>query len=169
MIGEELFDSPDGLLTMTILPPVRRTLLGILVLMGASGAASAHVHAKPEKVVAGAPATVSFVIGHGCAGSPTTKVAIKTPSTLSKVAAVAPKGWTATMKGSVVTFVGGPLPDKTKALFGIMFTAPSSAGELTFPTVQTCVKGETSWIQPTPASGKEPDYPAPVVLVTAKR
>lgn len=154
---------------MTFLPTMRRVVATTLVLMVATGAASAHVHTKPETVVAGTPARVSFVIGHGCAGSPTTKVAIKIPSTVSKVTSVPPKGWKSTVNGSIVTFVGGPLPDKTKALFGINFTAPLSAGPLAFATVQTCVKGETSWIQPTPANGKEPEYPAPVLLVTARK
>jgi periplasmic copper chaperone A len=132
-------------------------------------AASAHVHSSPDKVVSGASATVSFVIGHGCAGSPTTKVAIKVPSTVTKVNGVAPKGWKATVNGAVVTFSGSTLADKTKGLFGVSFVAPSKTGVLEFPTVQTCVKGETSWIQPTPASGKEPDYPIPTVTVIAKK
>jgi periplasmic copper chaperone A len=139
-----------------------------LMLVG-TGAAGAHVHASPDKVVSGSSATVSFVIGHGCAGSPTTKVAIKVPSTVTKVAGVAPKGWKAAVVGSVVTFTGSTLPDKTKGLFGVSFVASTKTGVLEFPTVQTCVKGETSWIQPTPANGKEPDYPIPTVLVTAKK
>jgi periplasmic copper chaperone A len=144
-------------------------VITLALLLGAASAAGAHVHASPDKVVSGATATVSFVIGHGCAGSPTTKVAIKVPSTVSKVAGVAPKGWKAAVAGSVVTFSGSTLPDKTKGLFGVSFVAPMKTGVLEFPTVQTCVKGETSWIQPTPANGKEPNYPIPTVLVTAKK
>ena len=155
---------------MTFLLRMRRTFAASIVLTIATGAgASAHVHTKPEKIVAGSTATVSFVIGHGCAGSPTTKVAIKAPSTVTKVSSVAPKGWKGTVKGGIVTFVGGPLPDTTKALFGVTFTAPATAGPLLFPTVQTCVKGETAWIELTPAGGKQPENPAPMVLVTAKK
>jgi periplasmic copper chaperone A len=135
-------------------------------LVGA-GAAVAHVHSVPEKVTAGASTTVSFVIGHGCAGSPTTKVAVRVPAGLTKVKAVAPKGWKATIAGSVVTFGGGTLQDKRKASFGVSFTAPTKVGTLSFPTVQTCVAGETRWIDPPLANGDEPENPAPIVTVIA--
>jgi periplasmic copper chaperone A len=152
---------------------MRKRLFGVsftalALVVGGAVASDAHVKTTPSKVASGATATVSFVIGHGCSGSPTTKVAIKAPATLTKVAGVAPKGWTATVSGQVVTFSGSTLADKTKGLFGVSFVAPATAGVLEFPTVQTCVKGENSWITPTPASGKEPKYPIPTVTVTKK-
>lgn len=150
--------------------PARRSLglataaLALLVTM-ASGA-EAHVRTSPEQVKRGASATVSFIIGHGCSGSPTTSVAIKVPASVTKVAGVGPKGWTASLSNSVVTFTGSTLADKVKGSFGVAFTAPAKAGTLLFPTVQTCVKGRNSWIDAPLAGGAEPDNPAPFVKVT---
>jgi uncharacterized protein YcnI len=136
-----------------------------LVLAAASGA-QAHVHTSPEQVKPGASTTVFFLIGHGCSGSPTTSVAIKVPATVTKVSGVAPKGWTASLSNSVVTFTGGTLADKVKGSFGVTFTAPAKTGTLLFPTVQTCVKGKNSWIDAPLANGAEPENPAPIVVVT---
>lgn len=140
------------------------TALALLVTT-ATGA-GAHIHTSPKKVRPGASATVSFLIGHGCSGSPTTSVAIKVPATVSKVSGVAPKGWTALLSKSVVTFTGGTLADKTKGSFGVSFTAPAKTGPLLFPTVQSCVKGKNSWIDAPLANGEEPENPAPFVVVT---
>ncbi len=155
---------------LTITRPARRSLglatatLALLVIT-ASGA-GAHVHTSPERVKPGASATVSFVIGHGCSGSPTTSVAIKVPATVTKVSGVAPKGWTASVSDSIVTFSGGSLVDKAKGSFAVTFTAPAKTGTLLFPTVQTCAKGKNSWIDAPLANGSEPKNPAPFVAVT---
>ena len=157
-------------LTLTHTRPVRRSLglatAAVALLVTTASGAGAHVHASPEQVKPGASATVSFVIGHGCSGSPTTAVAIKVPVTVTKVSGVAPKGWTASLSNSVLTFSGGMLADKTKGRFGVTFTAPAKTGTLRFPTVQTCVKGTNSWIDSPLANGAEPENPAPFVLVT---
>ena len=128
--------------------------------------ANAHVHATPERVKPGANATVVFGIGHGCGTSATTSVAIKVPATVTNVVAVAPKGWTASISKSVVTFSGGKLADKTKGSFGVRFVAPATTGVLLFPTVQTCLTGKNSWTQAPLTNGKEPENPAPFVIVT---
>ncbi len=150
--------------------PARRSLglatATLAVLVTTASGAGAHVHTSPEKVKPGASATVFFVIGHGCTGSPTTAVAIKVPATVSNVSGVAPKGWTASVRNSVVTFTGGMLVDKTKGSFGVRFTAPAKTGTLFFPTVQTCAKGKNSWIDAPLAGGAEPENPAPFVAVT---
>lgn len=148
----------------------RRTASIGMIAFGIVGAVStsagAHVHTSPEQVKPGAATTVNFLIGHGCGTSATTSVEIKTPATVTKVAGVAPKGWTVSMKNSVVTFSGGTLANKAKGSFGVTFTAPTRTGTLVFPTVQTCAKGKNSWIESPLASGEEPENPAPIVVVT---
>ena len=154
----------------SILRPARRSLrlatATLAVLVTTASGAGAHVHTSPEQVKPGAPATVFFVIGHGCSGSPTTAVAIKVPAAATKISGVAPKGWSASISNWVVTFAGGTLADGVKASFGVRFTAPAKTGTLLFPTVQTCVKGKNSWIDAPLAGGGEPENPAPVVVVT---
>jgi uncharacterized protein YcnI len=45
---------------------------------------------------------------------------------------------------------------------------PEKAQDLTLPTTQTYSDGEVvDWDQPTPASGQEPEHPAPVLQLTA--
>lgn len=152
------------------MPRFRRTvavgLLALSLIGVVAMSAGAHVHSSPEQVKSGATATVNFIIGHGCGTSPTTLVEIKVPSTVTKVTGVAPKGWTVSVKNSVVTFTGGTLADKTKGSFGVAFTAPKKTGTLVFPTVQTCVKGKNPWIDAPLANGKEPENPAPIVVVS---
>lgn len=130
--------------------------------------ASAHVEASPALIKPSAPTTVTLTVKHGCAGSPTTKLAVKAPTTVTKFAGIAPMGWKAAVNGSVLTFSGGSLGAKTEGKFSFSFTAPKTEGTLLFPTVQTCAKGQTSWIELPLANGKEPKLPAPMVKVSAK-
>ena len=128
-------------------------------------AAQAHVEASPTKVKAGTVAVISFNVPHGCAGSPTTKLAIKIPTGLANATAVAKKGWTSSVAGGVITFAGGSIPPKTVSIFKIKATTPTAATTLVFPTIQTCAKGETAWIEASPVGKPEPDHPAPSVRV----
>lgn len=128
-------------------------------------AAEAHVEASPTKVKAGTSAVISFSVPHGCSGSATTKLAIKLPTGVVSPAAISKKGWTSSVVGGVITFSGGTLPATTVAVFKIKATMPTAPGVLVFPTIQTCAKGETAWIELTPAGKPEPDHPAPTIIV----
>lgn len=154
------------------LPIMKRSLLlgpivFAAVVTGLALPAEAHVHANPNVVKPGASATVGFGVEHGCGTSPTISVAIKAPAGVTKLAAVPLKGWKTAVAGSVVTFSGGNLPTKKSAEFSISFMAPTKEGDLSFPVVQTCVKGVNSWIQAPLVNGAEPDYPAPTLKVSA--
>lgn len=158
-----------------------------LAVLAFAAPAGAHVSTDPAEVPSGGYATVNFKIGHGCEGSPTTRVEIQVPEGTTSVHAEAIAGWTATLETGTlatpiesegetitegvtsVTWTGGPLPDDQYETFGIAFKAPEAkAGTvLLFPTVQTCVNGQTSWITPTVEGEKEPDHPAPQVTLTA--
>ena len=161
--------------SLSIVRPARRswlrrgflaTVVGSLVLVAMP--VEAHVEATPAVVKPGVKATITLTVPHGCLSSPTIKLAVKLPATVTGAVPVAPKGWKGMVSGSVATFTGGPLPVKQTARFGITFTAPKTEGTLAFPTVQTCVKGENAWIQKPLANGAEPDYPIPTVVVSSK-
>ena len=146
--------------------------------------ASAHVTATPSTAAAGAYTVVTFSVGHGCEGSPTTKIEIQVPETVLSVTpsrnpfydvektveqldepVTDAHGNEVTERtASIVYTATTPLPDGQRDWFELSFQLPDAAGEtLTFPTVQTCQKGETGWVE-VPAEGQDADElesPAP--------
>ena len=130
-----------------------------------AGPASAHIHTSPDQVKAGTSNTVGFIVEHGCEGSPTTKVELQLPDGVTAISAKDQAGFTASVDGQVVSFADGNLPDKTEQAFEVTFTAPTTAGTIDIPLVQTCVTGSTSWIEPEVEGQPEPEYPAPQVVV----
>ena len=144
--------------------PSRRTTLSLLAV---AGTALAHIAPSPIAIEAGAPATITFNVEHGCAGSNTTGIDIKVPDGITDAAATAKSGWTTSAAGGVVKFGGGNLDAKTPDTFTITFTAPTTPGVINFPIVQHCVVGETDWIQIQEAGQPEPANPAAQVTVTA--
>lgn len=141
------------------------TVFGAIFLLGAV-TASAHIDPDPVAVEAGAIATVTFGVEHGCDDSPTTGLAIKVPDGITDAAAVAKDGWTTSTAAGVVSFTGGNLDAATPDTFSITFTAPAAPGTVHFPIVQTCAAGQTAWIEIPADGGDEPEHPAPAVLIT---
>jgi len=130
-----------------------------------AGPASAHIHTDPEEVKAGTENTVGFVIEHGCDGSPTTQVELQLPDGVTGISADDQDGFTASVDGQVVEFTGGSLPDGTEHAFTVTFTAPTEAGTIDIPLVQTCEEGSNDWIEPEVEGQPEPEYPAPQLVV----
>ena len=169
-----------------------RTLTRLGVLPAATAAialslvapASAHVTATPSSAAAGSSTVVTFSVGHGCEGSPTTKIEIQVPESVLSVTAtrnpfyeVEPTiekldepvadshGNEVTERTASITYTATtPLPDGQRDTFQLSFTVPDAEGEvLAFPTIQTCEKGETAWTE-VPAEGQDPhelESPAP--------
>ncbi|MFC7624203.1 YcnI family protein [Microlunatus sp. GCM10028923] len=163
---------------------------GILLLLLGATPASAHVSVSTARAVAGEYAVLTFAVPHGCEGSPTTKIAIKIPEVITttkptvvadwkaevvRVKLAEPKtdshGTTITERVDQVVYTAEqPLPDELRQTFQVQVKLPDDAAgtTLAFPTVQTCAKGETAWIQ-VPAAGQDPEtleLPAPSVAVT---
>lgn len=135
----------------------------IVLLWG--GIAAAHIDPDPIAIEAGTSATVAFKVEHGCDGSPTTSMKFQIPDGVSDAVAVEKEGWTATVTGDTLEFVGGPLDPEQEDHFDITFTAPAAAGEIRFPVIQTCAVGELAWIE-IPDGATEPERPAPTVKIT---
>ena len=161
--------------------------IGALTLGGAL-AASAHVTVTPDDTAAGSYALLTFGVPHGCAGSPTTKVAIKIPEQVNAVTPTVNPNWDVQKVmvplspavtdshgnqitervDQVVYTAKTPLPDGYRDAFVLSLKVPDVAGQtLTFPTIQTCEVGETAWIEPMVEGQAEPDHPAPSFEVTA--
>lgn len=161
-----------GCLTDDVIRRTRRggvvASLTVLTLVLLAQPAAADVEVTPKAAGAARIETFTFTVTSGCDGSPTKQVAIRIPPDASTPVPTAPKGWTRTVEGTVITFTG-PAQDPTKPLqLTIQLTLPDKPGSNTFfPTVQTCEKGTIQWTTPTVEGKEPPAHPAPQVLLTA--
>ena len=172
----------------------RRSLLGtavatVVVLAVGAAAASAHVGVDKEEITAGASTVLTFSVGHGCAGSPTSSMKFQVPEGVLNAQPLVKPGWEIavereqlatpvesshgdpqTDRVAVVTFTadeGNALPNEYRDTFSMSFRAPEAEGELFFKVVQGCETGENAWIEEWDGTGEEPEHPAPSVKVVA--
>lgn len=160
------------------------------LLMLGLGSAQAHVSATPTETAAGSYSLVTFSVGHGCDGSPTTAVTITLPDELNSATPTVNPNWTistATEKldtprtlangskisertSSITYTAKTPLDAHERDAFTLSVQLPDSAGTtLHFPTLQKCETGETNWNE-IPAAGADHDSveaPAPELTITA--
>ncbi len=160
-----------------------------LITLGLAAPASAHVSVSASDSGAGAYTVLTFSVPHGCDGSSTTKIAISIPDGINSVTPTRNPYYTVAKKSqaldpaledahgneiteriSVVTYTAKtPLKDGFRDTMELSVQLPDAAGEtLTFPVVQTCVKGETAWTE-VAAEGEDShdlDHPAPQVTIT---
>jgi periplasmic copper chaperone A len=154
-----------------------------------AGPASAHIEPEEEEVAAGSSGDLTLVVPHGCDESPTKQLTIQIPESVVEVSPLVHPGWKIEMKEepletpitaedgdeitehvSEVTFTaarGNELDPHMRDKFTVNFGAPDTPGEtLFFKTIQTCVEGETPWIEEFDGEGEEPEHPAPAMTVT---
>lgn len=176
--------------------PARRTIralgagaaaLGVVTLTGTP--AGAHVSVTPSTTAAGSYAVLTFSVGHGCEGSPTTRLTIAMPEDIPAVTPTVHPGWRvekvaetldepiADAHGNEITeriaqvvyTARTPLPEGYRDTVELQVQLPDAEGEtLTFPVVQTCAQGETAWNE-TAAEGQDPEElesPAPMFTIT---
>ena len=169
-----------------------RPLIRICVLPAATAAialslvspASAHVSASVTDASAGAFTVLTLSVPHGCEDSPTTRIEVQVPESVFSVTPTRnpyydleatieqladpvtdAHGNEITERTSTIVYTARtPLPDGQRDTFELSFQVPDAEGEvLTFPTIQTCEKGETAWTQ-VPTDGQDEDElesPAP--------
>lgn len=151
------------------------------------GVAAAHVTVSPGVAPAEGYAMLSFTVPHGCEDAATTSVSVKMPpQVISATPGVVP-GWKIkTVEGKLpkpvaqegetvtegvreVTWTGGPLSPDQLQQFPLSVSIAGKEGDaVEFKIIQGCEGGaETAWIQSTPASGGEPEHPAPTVTLEA--
>ncbi len=172
-------------------PRILCTLAGALALAaGPAALAQAHITTTSDSAVAGAYAVVKVGVPHGCDGSSTIAIAIQIPEginsvtptrnafydvkkVMEKLDAPITDGHGNELSERVAQIVytaKTPLPDGERDAFELSMKLPDDAGDTTlyFPTVQTCEKGESPWIE-IPAEGKDPhdlELPAPSLAVS---
>ena len=133
--------------------------------------ASAHVTLVASSTAAGATAVLRMEVPHGCEGSATTEVAVRTPDTVTDVEAEDTGRWDAQVTADGVTFrTDEPVPDGMRDEVSLTVRLPDEVGaELVFPVVQRCEVGESAWTEVAGGgvSRDDLDMPAPVIVVTA--
>ena len=151
-------------------------------------AATAHVTVEPAEAAADSIAFLEFTVPHGCDGAGTTELSVQIPESVPLATPGVHPTWdvktkegpkdevelfgeTVTEGVSEVTWTADePLPDGFLDRFVIEVKLPATEGEtLYFPTIQTCEKGKTAWVE-IPAAGETEDdleAPAPAVTLTA--
>jgi periplasmic copper chaperone A len=180
---------------MSIFRPNRLLTVGILTAVGLSigaGIASAHVTVNPNTAVAGSYTKLTFRVPNESAKASTVKLTVNFPMDhpFASVSIKKQPGWTAKATTSKLST---PISDDdnatiTQAVSSITWTADASGkialGEfaefdvsvgpvpkvpsMAFDAIQTYDDGSVvKWDQPTPASGVEPEYPAPVLTISA--
>jgi len=148
------------------------TLLGAgLLALSAPLAASAHVDVTPSSTAAGSYSLLTFSLGHGCEGSPTTGITIDVPDTITSVTPTINPGWAVTplTDGQVTYTAESPLADGLRTTFVLSLQIPEDAAvgdTLAFPTLQSCEVGETDWAEAIVEGEAEPAHPAPSLTVT---
>ena len=149
------------------------TLAGAALLaVSAPLAASAHVEVDPSSAAAGSYSLLTFSVGHGCDGSPTTGITIDVPETIASVTPTVNPGWDVTplTDGQITYTALTPLADGLRTTFALSLQIPADAAvgdTLAFPVLQSCEVGETNWSEAIVEGEAEPDHPAPAVTVTA--
>ena len=167
-----------------------RTTCLIFLAAIAATPASAHVMLEGKQAAISADYKAVFIVPHGCAGSPTTKLRVQIPEGVIATEAKPVDGWTLdTVKGKYaseydvkgakvsegikeVAWSGGKLPDKTRQEFVIethLTDGLKPDTTLYFPVVQECEQGVSRWIEIPPDGAPhshEGKWPAPGVRLT---
>lgn len=166
------------------------TMAAVGLALGA-GIASAHVSVNPSTVVAGSYSKITFRVPNESAKADTVKVSVQFPldHPFASVSVKKEPGWTAAVTTSKLA---KPLSDDdnasiTQAVSSITWTADASGrislgqfaefdlsvgpvpnvASLALTATQTYSDGTVvQWNEPTPASGEEPEHPAPVLTIT---
>jgi len=168
---------------------LRSAMMACALVLALALPAMAHVGLEPSEVPAGSGVTLSFRIGHGCEGQPTTSVSIQIPGGVASVQPFPKAGWDLDVEsGSLpepidagdrqitegvtnVTWSGGSLEDAHTDVFQIRATIYGDEGDAVFfPVVQRCGDTEHAWIA-IPAEGHDPhdlEEPAPGLTIAVE-
>lgn len=137
-------------------------------------AVQAHVVLEEPAALAGSSYRAAFRVGHGCAGSPTTGIAVFIPAGVRGAKPMPKAGWTLTTQRAtlaqsydshgktvredvvevrwVAQSSASALPDDWYEEFVLRATLPEKAGALWFRVLQTCASGQLDWAD-VPAQG----------------
>lgn len=136
----------------------KRLLLPLLAAMlGASGAASAHVVLEYQVAPADASYKASFKVGHGCGESPTRQLSVVIPAGVTGAKPMPKPGWALEVQrgaGGAATRVtwtartaADALPNDQYDEFVLVARTPKEPGTIYWPVHQVCGSGRTDWVE----------------------
>lgn len=144
----------------------------------------AHVVLEQKSAIAGSYQKATFMVGHGCDGSPTTGIDIEMPEPMAVVKPMPKPGWRLATQSAPaatplllhgrsvadavtrVSWQGGVLVDAQYDEFVVLLQLPARAGPLYFKVVQYCEVGRNDWVEiPEPGSTRRLKMPAAVIEV----
>jgi uncharacterized protein YcnI len=161
----------------------------IILVLAAPLAVSAHIRVTPGQAEAGSSALLTFKVPHESGTAGTVKVSVDFPldTPFTGVSYEPIAGWTAAIVTKTLdTPITTPNSTITEAPASVTWTADPGTeigvgafqqfvvsvsgvpdtGSILLPAHQTYSDGTVvDWDQPTPASGDEPEHPAPVVYI----
>ncbi|MBX3665944.1 MAG: YcnI family protein [Burkholderiales bacterium] len=153
-----------------------------LALLLAATLAQAHVVLEQKSAIAGSYYKATFMVGHGCGGSPTTGIEIEMPEAMAVVKPMPKPGWKLVTQSApapagmslhgrtvaeVVTRVswrGGPLEDAHYDEFVVLLQLPKREGPLYFKVVQRCGSGRNDWVE-VPEVGRTGRFRMPAAVL----
>ena len=163
--------------------------LGAASALAAPLAASAHVHVEPGQAAAGGYSVITFRVPNESATAVTTSVTVDLPADtpFTSVSYQPVPGWSAAVSTEAlpapvtvgeatlteapltVTWTadaGGGIADGQFQLFPLSVGPVPDTGRIALPVHQGYSDGTVvDWDEPTPASGEEPEHPAPTLFV----
>ncbi len=132
-------------------------------------ASFSHIVLEAKAAQVGTRYQAAFLVGHGCAGSPTTSVDVQIPAGFEGAMPLAKAGWLVAVERSKLakpyvhngksisedvsrvrwTASGKEfaLADGTREKFELIGKLPADAGPLWFKILQTCESGSNNWAQ----------------------
>jgi uncharacterized protein YcnI len=150
-----------------------------LALAAFAPGAGAHIVLEQKSAPASSYFKATFMVGHGCMGSPTTSITIRIPDGIVNIKPMPKPGWTVQTRVETlpkpyelhgktftegvteVTWKGGPLADANYDEFVMLTRMPDAPGTHYFRIIQGCEQGETHW-EEIPAEGRTTrDYQFP--------
>jgi uncharacterized protein YcnI len=173
----------------TIVGSVAAAAVAVILMFAAPLAASAHIHVTPGQAAAGSSALLTFRVPNESGSAGTVKVSVDLPldTPFTGVSYEPIAGWTAeivtktldtpiktenstiTEAPASVTWTADPgtqIGVGAFQQFVISVSGVPDTGSILLPAHQTYSDGSVvDWNQPTPASGDEPEHPAPVVYI----
>lgn len=144
----------------------------------------AHIVLEQKSAPAGSYYKATFMVGHGCEGSPTTGIEIDMPEAMAVVKPMPKPGWQLMTQSAPpatplslhgrpvsvtvtrVAWRGGPLADGHYDEFTVLLQLPIRTGPLYFKVAQICENGRSDWVEiPQAERPGRLKFPAPVLDV----